>query len=67
METIIIKTDKEKRLKITEFLNALQVSFTVSKKDEKPYNPEFVERILKSREQHKQGKGRVVSIDDLWK
>ena len=56
METIIIKTDKEKRLKITEFLNALQVSFTVSKKDEKPYNPEFVKKILERSESSRSAK-----------
>ena len=69
METLIIDVEKDRLQEVKDFLIAMNVKFknsTVLSK-EKPYNPEFVERILTSREQHKQGKGRVVSIDDLWK
>ena len=68
METIVINTTEPSKIEqIIAFLKEIQVSFKVKKKEEKPYDPAFVERILKSREQHKEGKGRVVKIDDLWK
>lgn len=38
--------------------------------EESPYNPEFVAKIQKSRQDYKEGKGRTVSIDELnalWK
>jgi hypothetical protein len=68
METIVINTSEQsKKEQIIAFLKEIQVSFKVEKKEEKPYDPAFVERILKSREQHKAGKGRIVKIEDLWK
>jgi allophanate hydrolase subunit 1 len=66
METLVINTETNNITKIIDFLNSIQVSFVI-KREEKQYNKEFVERILKSREQHKQGEGRIVKIDDLWK
>ena len=69
METLIIDVETDRLQQLKDFLTSMNIKFrnsTVLSK-EKPYNPEFVERILKSREQHKEGKGRVVKIDDLWK
>ncbi len=31
------------------------------------YNPEFVNKIMKAREDSKQGKGVKIAIEDLWK
>ncbi|MFY8189245.1 MAG: DUF2683 family protein [Flavobacterium sp.] len=41
---------------------ALNVKFEVK---EKPYNPEFVEKIRKSEEQYKKGKFKRVNAEDL--
>jgi len=41
------------------FLHALKIKFEVSK--EESYNPEFVEKIMESREQYK--KGEFISVD----
>jgi PHD/YefM family antitoxin component YafN of YafNO toxin-antitoxin module len=38
--------------------------------EDSPYDPKFVKKILEGKEDSKQGKGRVVSIDELdslWK
>jgi len=51
------------------FMQALKIKFEVSKED-KPYNSAFVEKIEKSRQDYKDGKGTVMTMDDLnglWK
>jgi len=68
METLVIKIEEESKIsKIKEFLESMKVSFTSKKKAEKPYNPAFVERILKSREEYKEGKYTSIKTEDLWK
>jgi len=70
METLIIHTEAEKVEIIKEFLNSIKVKFEIStdKSDtESPYNPEFVAKIERSRQQAKEGKGRIIKIEDLWK
>ena len=49
METIIIHAEQDKLDKIIDFLKSIQVSYELNnkaKKKEKPYNPEFVKKIL---------------------
>ena len=55
--------DKFEALKAV--LKALKIKFEITK--EKPYNPEFVAKIEKSREQHKKGEYTVIKTEDLWK
>ncbi len=53
---------------IKSVLKALKIKFEISKG--KPYNPEFVAKINQSRQDYKDGKGTVVSLEelnDLWK
>jgi hypothetical protein len=50
------------------FMQALKIKFEVTKEDS--YNPEFVEKINRSREDYKKGKGKVMTMDELnslWK
>jgi hypothetical protein len=52
------------------FMKALKIKFEISKEDEKPYNEDFVNKILQGDEDIKNGKGRSVSLeelDNLWK
>lgn len=70
METLIIKTDKEKLSKITDFLKNLQVSFTISKKEEVTYNSDFIKMIEQNKIDNKEGKGIKMTIEEmeaLWK
>lgn len=51
METIIIQADAKKAKDIKEFLKAFDISFKTSKKEESPYDPEFVKKVLKARKE----------------
>lgn len=58
--------DKFEALKA--FMKALKIKFEITK--EKPYDPRFVAKIEKSREDYKNGKGRKITLDELnslWK
>lgn len=44
---------------------ALKVDFETE--EASPYNPEFVKKILKGREDIKSGKGIKVDVENLWK
>lgn len=48
---------------IKAFMKALKIKFEVSK--EQPYNPEFVEKIEKSKQEFKEGKSTRVKKEDL--
>ena len=52
-----------------ENLKAVMKAFKIKFKvvEEKPYNPEFVKKILKSREDAKNGKSVSIPLEDLWK
>jgi hypothetical protein len=50
---------------IKAFFEALKIKFEVA--EESPYNPEFVAKIQKSRQQAKEGKTVKIALDDIWK
>lgn len=68
METLIFQPESQEQLKaLKAFAKALKISF---KTEERPYDPEFIAKIKKSREDFEAGKGRVMTIDELdslWK
>jgi hypothetical protein len=65
METLIVypKT-KEQLAALKAVIKALKIDF---RSNASPYNPEFVEKILQSREDIKNGKGVKIDTKDLWK
>ncbi len=66
-DTIIVHPGNEdKFVALKAILKALKIKFEVPKKN-KPYNPEFVAKILKSKEQFKKGDYSVIKTEDLWK
>jgi hypothetical protein len=74
MDTIIIHTDGSKTKAITEFLEAFEVKFDLisNKKpeDSQVYDEKFVAEILQSKEDKLNGKGSIVTIEELeslWK
>lgn len=70
METLIIHTEAEKVEIIKEFLNSIKVKFEISTDQsdtESPYNPEFVAKIERSKQQAKEGKITRIKLEDLWK
>jgi len=48
MSIIEINTDSVTLSKIVEYIQYLQVKYTVKEEEESPYDPEFVEMILKA-------------------
>jgi hypothetical protein len=56
------KTNKELKALIA-FMEALKIKFEMAK--ESPYDPEFIEKIQKSRKDFKEGKGNVMTLDEL--
>lgn len=70
MKTLIIHTEDDKIQIIKDFLNSIKVKFetkTTSKEEHSPYDPEFVAKIERSRQQLKEGKVTRIKIEDLWK
>ena len=72
METLIIHTEKEKLTALKDFLKELNITFEVkkpkslSKKREKPYDPEFVKMILERMEGEKQGNTIKLRSEERW-
>ncbi|MRT17942.1 hypothetical protein F3C99_13390 [Vitellibacter sp. q18] len=64
MKTIIIHAEKDQMKKITTFLKELKVSFETGEEDS-PYNPDFVEKIKRSRQEYENGKFQTVAQEDL--
>jgi hypothetical protein len=61
-------SDMSQIVAIKAVMKALKIKFEVSK--EEPYNPEFVAKIQKGRQDYKDGKGKVMTMDELnalWK
>ena len=71
METFKITAhmqDASQILAVKAFMKALKIKFEIIK--DKPYNPEFVQKIVTGDEDYKAGKGRKVTIEELnklWK
>lgn len=55
--------DKFEALKA--FMKALKIKFEITK--DNPYDPEFVAKIEKSKQEFKEGKFTVIKTEDLWK
>lgn len=65
---IVHPSNKEEVTVLKTILEALKIKFELSKVE--TYNPEFVAKIEKARQDYKQGKGKIYTIDqlnELWK
>lgn len=67
-----IKTDDVSQINaLKTIMKAMKIDFKISRpKVEKPYNQEFVAKILQGNKDYKDGKGKKITIDDLnslWK
>ena len=45
-------------------MNALKIKFEVAK--ESPYHPDFVAKILESRQQIREGQTVTMALNDIW-
>ena len=64
MSIIEVNTDATTLFKIVEYLQSLQVKFTVKDAAESPYDPEFVEMVLRARNDKN---GERILTDDYKK
>lgn len=62
MRIIEINTDDMTLSKIVAYLQTLKVKFTVKESEESPYDPEFVEMVIKSRK----GKSTRINPENIW-
>jgi arsenate reductase-like glutaredoxin family protein len=64
METIIIQAESKKAKALKQFLKAFGIDFKVEQTpEESPYDPEFVKKILKARNENG---GKVIDPSNLW-
>jgi len=62
---IIAYTDDTSQIEaIKAFMKALKIKFELSKENS-PYNSEFVNKIKQGDEDLKNGKGRIVTLEEL--
>jgi hypothetical protein len=66
METIIIQADAKKAKAIKDFLKAFDIAFKTSKKEESPYDPEFVKMVLERSKNAKEGSTTRLNPNDIW-
>lgn len=68
MEAIILHPKNKTQLSILKNLaKEMGMSFETKEEKENLYNPEFVAKIMRSREDSKQGRVTVIKTEDLWK
>jgi hypothetical protein len=63
---VLLKNVKKKDFPVLKSL-AKSLGFEIVEKIEKPYNPEFVKEILEAEQSLKDGKGKKIKLEDLWK
>lgn len=65
---IVHPTNNEQIKALKAFVKALKIKFEIT--DSTNYNPDFVAKIEKGRQEYKDGEGTQISlneIDNLWK
>ena len=63
MDTLIVHTDSEEKLKaLKAVLKALKIDFEKSS-----YNPDMVEKVKQGEKDLQQNKHIKISLDDIWK
>ena len=66
MEAIVLHPKNQNQLSILKKL-AKEMGMDYETAATSPYNPEFVAKIMRSREDSKNGRVTVIKTEDLWK
>ena len=66
MEAIVLHPKNQNQLSILKKL-AKEMGMDYETATTSPYNPEFVAKIMRSREDSKNGRVTVIKTEDLWK
>lgn len=64
-DIIVHPSNAQEMSVIKAFFEALKIKFEIAK--DSPYDPEFVDKIEKSRKQAAEGKTVKIDLDDIWK
>jgi hypothetical protein len=65
MQTLVIQSNNIEKLEaLKQFLTAFKIDFSI---EDKPYNPEFVAKIERGRKGILEGRGKKITLDDIWK
>lgn len=64
-DIIVHPSNAQEMSVIKAFFEALKIKFEVAK--DSPYDPEFINKIEKSRKQAAEGKTVKIDLDDIWK
>ncbi len=68
MTTLTVRPKNKKELvAIKKILDGFNVDFVTNEDVEKSYSKAFVDKILQSKEEFKQGKFKAIDTADLWK
>lgn len=68
MEAIILHPKNKTQLSILKNLaKEMGMSFETKEEKENTYNPEFVDKIMRSRKDFEEGRFTVIKTEDLWK
>ena len=70
MEAITLHPkNKSQRSLLKKLAKEMGVAFETKKQDaeEETYNPEFVAKIMRSREDSENGRVTIIKTEDLWK
>jgi hypothetical protein len=72
MSSYVLKIDERKlsSRRLIDYLKSLSITsqdIVFVSQEEKPYSADFVKKILDGEEDLRQGRGRKIEIDELWK
>lgn len=68
MTTFTVYTDDKEQLKaLKAIMKALNIKFEINTDDKPPYNPNFVAKIMESKQQAENGNYTTVKKEDLKK
>lgn len=65
IETLIVRTEKQKLKAVKEVLKNLNIPFEIT--SDRMYNQAFEEKLRKSDESFSKGDFTVITLENLWK
>jgi uncharacterized protein DUF2683 len=60
-------TTSEQVTALKAFVKALKIKFEIKSDEDKPYDPAFVDMILKGDKDFENGNVKTIKTEDLWK
>jgi hypothetical protein len=64
---LLLDVREERANFLLELLQQFEFVSIKNKKEERPYNPAFVAKVLESEKSMQSGKRTKIALDDIWK